>query len=246
MAWIFLAASAGSASHSSPGCEPSPIVKTIDTLSLFCCLECGGVTWTERPSVMTCERCDSPTWLGWTSYLEASHAKTSVSLEMEQAWEASGRDFSSKSSDYVAIFDRDSFSWKTSQLSLFGGSTEFSWSSLRSGMTVGGRLYQPPNLEPRTCASGGGYWPTPVARDWKGQGMSKERRETRKPDNLCSAVKALDGRGTLNPTWVEWLMGYPKEWTALDASVTPWFRGKRAKHSSDSQESKGSPHDPPR
>jgi len=21
--------------------------------------------------------------------------------------------------------------------------------------------------------------------------------------------------GTLNPTWVEWLMGYPKEWTEL-------------------------------
>lgn len=61
-------------------------------------------------------------------------------------------------------------------------------------------------------------WPTPVARDYKGQGMSRTRRETRPPDNLCSAVLVTNGSGALNPTWVEWLMGYPSEWTALDAS----------------------------
>jgi hypothetical protein len=30
--------------------------------------------------------------------------------------------------------------------------------------------------------------------------------------------------GSLNPTWVEWLMGFPPEWTALDASETPSSR----------------------
>ena len=64
-------------------------------------------------------------------------------------------------------------------------------------------------------------WPTPVAIDYKGQGMSRTRRETRPPDNLCSAVLVTNGSGALNPTWVEWLMGYPSEWTALDVSETP-------------------------
>ena len=70
-------------------------------------------------------------------------------------------------------------------------------------------------------------WPTPVARDYKGQGMSVARRATRPPDNLCSAVKISDGSGALNPTWVEWLMGFPAEWTALDASATPSSRKSR-------------------
>jgi hypothetical protein len=30
--------------------------------------------------------------------------------------------------------------------------------------------------------------------------------------------------GQLNPTWVEWLMGFPAGWTACDASETPSSR----------------------
>jgi hypothetical protein len=60
-------------------------------------------------------------------------------------------------------------------------------------------------------------WPTPVARDYKGQGMSRERRETREPDNLCSWTKKHEGSGALNPEWVEWLMGFPLGWTNLTA-----------------------------
>jgi hypothetical protein len=60
-------------------------------------------------------------------------------------------------------------------------------------------------------------WPTPVARDHKGQGMSRERRETREPDNLCSWTKKHEGSGALNPEWVEWLMGFPLGWTNLTA-----------------------------
>jgi hypothetical protein len=53
-----------------------------------------------------------------------------------------------------------------------------------------------------------------------------------------STVKKLTGRtpsdpqvgladqvgGSLNPTWVKWLMGFPLGWTALDASATPSSR----------------------
>lgn len=37
--------------------------------------------------------------------------------------------------------------------------------------------------------------------------------------------------GKLNPTWVEWLMGYRSEWTVLGASVTQWFLSRRGRRS---------------
>jgi hypothetical protein len=49
--------------------------------------------------------------------------------------------------------------------------------------------------------------PTPTARDWKDNGTS--------PAELSRNSKTLatvDG-GKLNPTWVEWLMGWPLGWT---------------------------------
>lgn len=61
-------------------------------------------------------------------------------------------------------------------------------------------------------------WPTPMSRDWKS----------------CSTAKKGNARplsehipGSLNPTWVEWLMGFPLEWTALEPSATPSSRKSR-------------------
>jgi len=31
----------------------------------------------------------------------------------------------------------------------------------------------------------------------------------------------IQNRGMLNPTWVEWLMGFPIGWTDLEDSETP-------------------------
>ena len=53
-------------------------------------------------------------------------------------------------------------------------------------------------------------YPTPVARDWKGQGY---------PGQLPTVI-----RGPLNPEWVEWLMGFPIGWTALQPLEMLKFR----------------------
>jgi len=42
--------------------------------------------------------------------------------------------------------------------------------------------------------------------------------------------------GRLNPTWVEWLMGFPLTWTVLQASETPSSR--KSRKSLDEQSSK--------
>ena len=73
-------------------------------------------------------------------------------------------------------------------------------------------------------------WPTPGARLGDARGMPSkrlalERLRTRK--NLDDAVAASSERdpddpsgGRLNPTWVEWLMGFPLGWTDLEGSET--------------------------
>lgn len=59
-------------------------------------------------------------------------------------------------------------------------------------------------------------WATPVARDSRAPGRSRfERTGSKAGDPLPQQVG-----GTLNPTWVEWLMGVPTGWTDCDCSGT--------------------------
>jgi hypothetical protein len=72
-------------------------------------------------------------------------------------------------------------------------------------------------------------WPTASALDWK-SGKSNQHGKNSRPLNevVCGPAKM---NGSLNPAWVEWLMGYPTGWTALNASETQSFRKSRSKSS---------------
>ena len=92
-------------------------------------------------------------------------------------------------------------------------------------------------------------WPTPTQTDAKGRSYSYDRGDHEKPrlsltgvaqtfptpnardcsrntspkrDRLPDIV-ASSNSGQLNPTWVEWLMGFPLGWTDLSASETQSF-----------------------
>jgi hypothetical protein len=71
-------------------------------------------------------------------------------------------------------------------------------------------VYPPPHL----------MWPTPSTRDHKGGYIGGRIRNGKISwDTLDVAVQHTDNQskvgGTLNPTWVEWLMGLPLGWTDL-------------------------------
>ena len=72
-----------------------------------------------------------------------------------------------------------------------------------------------PNLESEVARS---MWPTPTARDYKdsGENMNLYRSE-RQNTQLGVVAKRSEPEniGSLNPAWVEWLMGYPRGWTDL-------------------------------
>lgn len=158
MAWIYSLASVDSVSHSFLGSDRSLIVKTILTPKVYFCPECETAHFPEHQYGMTCERSrQGSSELNQTSSTADSPAKTSALPELVQAWRESEANYFLKLSDWLAVYDRASSSWRTCQLSLIEDLNAFSWSSLRFGMTVAGRLYQPESLEPRTCAKDGGY-----------------------------------------------------------------------------------------
>lgn len=238
MAWIFLAALADSASHSSHGCEPSHTVSETDTLKLCCCREWLMADSTELLYGTMLHRSEDQCFQVSTSSSEDSHARTSLLQDVVRAWLASEADFSLRSSDSLATFDRDLFSWRTSQLSIIEDLNEFSWSSLRSGMTVAGRLYRLESSAPRTSERDGGYLPTPTARDYKSPGLSRQRKaKVSRGQGMPLSAHFKDRFGlNLHPTFVEWMMGFDQRHTACDVWATQWFHSKREKRSNNSQE----------
>ena len=182
--------------------------------------------------------------------------------------------------------DQNTYCWKTSQLSLFGGLETFSESWPRSGMMQNGIAYRRPPLVRLTDVTGcllwptptamtggtgvapshkngthgwnlgaaandslskkpirmwptpttdtsdrkkpyaqGGtplslavkIWPTPTASDGKGSPKNRFLGSKAYRGNLREAVRTSEQSGQLNPTWVEWLMGFPEGWTDLNA-----------------------------
>ena len=66
-----------------------------------------------------------------------------------------------------------------------------------------------------------GLWPTPTANDAKNSSLPPS--QIKRKQLVGSIMKELepqakDSCGQLNPTWVEWLMGFPAGWTDLNAS----------------------------
>lgn len=53
-------------------------------------------------------------------------------------------------------------------------------------------------------------WATPTTRDWR-SGKASEATHARNAHPLSEQAGGL-----LNPTWVEWLMGWPIDWTDPD------------------------------
>jgi hypothetical protein len=62
---------------------------------------------------------------------------------------------------------------------------------------------------------GNRMWPTPDASPHKYR-LAGDSQQSR-------SLNGIHG-GKLNPTWVEWLMGFPSDWTALSPSEMPLSR----------------------
>lgn len=155
------------------------------------------------------------------------------------------------SRESFAFFDPDSSSWKTCQVSLLSTEElpleRYSGTWPPSGTMRNGKAFLRPPLVPRTSATESSLWQTPSVedagrtgsaeawREWLEAGhttqarlrnqihwptprsfMHKDIQTDRGKSNLGEVVG-----GQLNPMWVEWLMGFPLGWTALEPSEMP-------------------------
>jgi hypothetical protein len=211
------------------GSDPLPIVKTTDMPRPFYCPEWQNTNYPPHLFGMTCVHCAGPCSRMWILSTEASPARTSVLREMEQAWKESEADYSTKLSGLQKRFSQRLSSSKMSQPLELEDFEKSSEPLPIFGMTVGGRVYLPQKLEPRTLEKDGSYLPTPTVND--GQNRFNPSSQIKRKSPGLAAIHCDQNGGQLNPQWVEWLMGYPIGWTELNASVTPWFQSKRRKHS---------------
>jgi hypothetical protein len=69
-------------------------------------------------------------------------------------------------------------------------------------------------------------WMTPQSRDWKGPSGRAYKGEAK---DLPAQTQQAGGQ--LNPSWVEWLMGWPIGWTDLKPLETDKFRNVQQWHS---------------
>ena len=145
----------------------------------------------------------------------------------------------------LARYDLNTQSWRTSQLCLEGDLAMYLETFPRSGMTQNGTAYRLPPLVRLTKETASGLWPTPTSADCRGTTGGNMRSSLRTEVKMFPTPTTMDAKdrgclkhgciqkrlaegkqlglsqvaspisGTLNPTWVEWLMGYPIGWTEL-------------------------------
>ena len=184
-----------------------------------------------------------------TQSAEGSRARISPSLEKAPVSLASGRDYGASTPVLLANFDPATSSWKTSQHCLVEGLATFSGSWPRSGTMRSGIAYRSETLARPTSEIVSGLWPTPCARDWRDCGAPSEMlrkspslgarllaptpRKSRGYTSYStegfapSLTEWISGqRGRVNnglkpnPSFVEWMMGFPIGWGVLKPAGT--------------------------
>ena len=92
-------------------------------------------------------------------------AKTLAWPGKDWDWLANAPGFGVKCSGSFAKWNRDSYSWRTAQCSLFEDLEQSLEIWPRWGLMRGGECWALPMLEPRICESASGLWPTPCKFD---------------------------------------------------------------------------------
>jgi hypothetical protein len=211
MSWHFLQEQEAVcwADHNLDG-APDALLRLIPTQENVSCLDNETEYWsrslsgtTSRPLAVTSG--EAPL----ASSPEDFPAKTYPPLDGGGGFPVRKADYGSKWRELSVRYNLGSSSWKTHRCLWSEDLEPLSVTFPRWGMILGGVLWERITQEPITSGTVSGYWPTPTAHNAKEGNYPAER--TRKTPTLASLVG-----GKLNPTWVEWLMGWPLGWTDLN------------------------------
>jgi hypothetical protein len=176
-----------------------------------------------------------------TLYLAGFPAKTSVQPERERESPETGQECGFTWPESWAKYDPVSCSWKTRQCSVLGGLEPFSETWPRWGTMQNGEFWELSTLALHTSETEFGLLPTPTTQDnvqIRGEGAAASHGKrgttlagwvTMWPTKNPADCNAQNG-GRLNPTWVEWLMGWPLGWTDLRPLETDRFQQWQQQH----------------
>jgi hypothetical protein len=192
----------------------------------------------------------------WIASMRGSLAKTLASLESRWAYlKEPDQVFTEKSCVLLTSLDPNTSTWRMLQQSFLTDSEPYLETWPRVGMTQGGYAYAHPMSERRITETDGGCWPTPTTMRG-GENPAPSHFNGKHGWNLGAAVKvwptptahnaketnapseaerntptlAAQVGGKLNPMWVEWLMGWPQEWTDSKHWATVKFLSKPQSH----------------
>jgi len=160
-----------------------------------------------------------------TLYREVFHAKTSAQQEKAQELTEKPLECGEKWRGSFTKYDPDSCLWRTHQCSLLGGLDEFSETWPAWGLMRDGECWEQRTLEQTIRGTEFGLLlPTPdtVNRDNK-KVLFNRNAESQSGRSLATYARTFPNQfleqtnngGSLNPTWVEWLMGWMLGWTDL-------------------------------
>jgi len=197
---------------------PSALLRLMPTHGEHCSTVSAMEHFHDSPSGMTCgPSMARPGLAPWMLFPEGSLAPTFPLRAQELGLMGLRVAYGATWHGSLARFDRDSSTWRTPQLSLLGDSERFSVTWPQWGLMLGGECsaLTTPTLPTRERDSG--FWPTLTASI----GAKCGGRHRGKADTLASRLAEVEGlstssTGRVNPTWAEWLMGFPEGWTASE------------------------------
>ena len=156
-----------------------------------------------------------------------SPARTLVSQEIKQALGENDLDSGLKSSELLATLDQNTLSWRMSQTCLLAllegqedGSGEYLATWPRSGLMRNGIAYLLPQLVRLAGETASSLLPSPSAREGKDWSKLKILASLDRGDGVAKRICALSETtrlseeiGGLNPSFGEWMQGFPAGWT---------------------------------
>jgi hypothetical protein len=161
-----------------------------------------------------------------TWFREGSLARTSVPPARVLGWTENDPAFSTNWNGSLAKFDRESFGWKTAQISLITGLSEScvdlpAWGLMRDGV-----LSAQPQPVQAMYEKGAGYLPTPMASDNRDRGDTTNPSIQRRMHIGKQIGLSMLFKGMPCPSCVEAMMGWPVGWTdsrplATDKCLAP-------------------------
>ncbi len=152
-----------------------------------------------------------------TLYLAGFHAKTSVQPGKVQELTESDPGCGEKWRGSFTKYDLDSRSWKTHQCSLAGDLEPFSETWPQWGLMRDGECWELPTLEQIISEKESGLLPTPCARDGRGaRSLQAQIKAGRGATNSLPDYFRIQKNWQYPPVAVvEYMMGWPLEWTDL-------------------------------